>query len=295
MEYIICISGFHKEMAHKINGITESKEVKLCFFPKKSKGVLRLKNIAKFIRVVLTCTFDKNSHVIVPHVFNPYFSVLLKVSKRHSFYDDGIAYYYESKAPSNFLCQAYVMLAKKSNPQFRIKDLGSRSYFDYLAGSNAVNFYCIFPDLVSETRPNKIRVSLDRAECHREEGDVVYLDTTSDVANKLCMQKVLEELKQAAALNNGVIYFKEHPAGGSSISSALKIMTWAKELDINYEEYLRSKGVKRMYSVYSSAIFSTHLIYPNAELFCFTNREIEQPLKGIKGILHEAGVKFLQA
>lgn len=294
MIYIICTSGLHRSLAKEI----EKKHTQKCItlsLDKKNSVSGKVSNIFKVIPVTIKCLFDKNSHVIIPHPFNPWFSLFILISKKQSIFDDGIAYYYDAKIPSNLFCVAYLILSKKLNKNLKLRELKKTTFRDYLESCSATFYYCMYPSKSKIESIKKIEIRPEQVFHAGNTKYVIFLDTHKDVAQKINKDGVISFLKKIALSSDAQkIYFKPHPRSPSAISEELNNKIWAQELKKDYELTLVEQKVDALYSIYSSATLITKIIQPDSKVYCFTNKCLQSVSGQIHEFFEQENVSFIE-
>ncbi len=291
MVYIICTSAFHVFLAKDIERKLD--DVHVVYIKKKSR--ISFFNFFKGVYYIVKCFCDRDAQVVVPHVFNPWFSVFVSVASKRSFFDDGIAYYYDAITPRNFLTELYVWISRRANPRFSRDDLGEKTYAEYLMTSESVSFFCIYPDLIVDGCFNKVPLDPEgMAPDTPGAGSLIYLDSRKEMVSFFNPGKIVSFLRNEM-LKNGkeIVYFKPHPSQRSQVSSLLEEESWAVEVSQDYEEMLVDINVEALYSIYSSATISTSIIYPNVKLCCLTTGEIDSRVGEVRALFEREMVEFV--
>ncbi|WP_315809141.1 polysialyltransferase family glycosyltransferase [Pseudomonas sp. C9-3] len=292
MIYIICTSGFHKEIAKTIKNSHTSAEI--LYLPKEASAIRKLSRSITTISKVIRCALTRESHAIVPHPLNLWFSLFILAARKRSFYDDGIAYYYKSKLPNTLQTKLYKSITNIRD--VRIGNETNKTYPDILKNSKYENFYCLFPELIEKAK-NKKRIIINENKTNKQNktsGIIIYIDSTKETINKLDEKFILKHLEKISQSAHGdFIFFKPHPSQTSEISETLRTKSWAKEINSNLEKFIQDQNVSSIYSAYSSATITTKLTSPHTNLYCYTSLELDMHLKEIKSLFQTINVNFI--
>lgn len=294
MIYIICVSGFHRALAKEI----EKKQKQPCIIislDKKRDVKGKVLNIIKALPLLAKCLFDKDSHAVIPHPFNPWFSLFTLASRKQSIFDDGIAYYYNAKIPNNLFCKIYLIISRKLNRSIKASSLKDATFRQYLESCSATNYYCIYPKTASINKVNTINVRPSEAKNKLQGNYIIFLDTHKDVAKRINEDDIvsfLQKLSNSESLQK--IYFKPHPRCPSPISEKLRLKPWAQELQVDYESFLDDHKIRQLYSIYSSATLTTKIIQPDSKLYCFTNDCLQSAIGQIHELFEQENVSFIR-
>lgn len=300
--YIFSFTNFHRKIAQDIAVKMKVHDFNnISILRKKERGhdgILDLLFI--YFKFIFRIGFDRKSHLIVSHPFNPWVSFLLLFSRKVSFFDDGTAYYNNSKTPIGVFPKIYMLLAFKHFNSLKIESLGTDTYLDLIDKSKSKVFYSIFPDLMVNKITNR---SISFVKCNLSyERDVdcdnpflIFLDSSSEIISLLDHKKIINHLETIA--NNsisGKLLFKAHPSSRSILSDSLSNCSWAEELNENYECYISKNQIDSLFCIYSSAMISTRIISPKSKIYVYTNDELDIRYKELSDLVFHLDVKEIR-
>lgn len=294
---IICTSGLHRSLAKEIIKNHNDETCKILSLDKAKSIPGKLRNLTKGLFFLTKTLLTKNSHVIVPHPFNPWFSLFIFASSRQSIFDDGIAYYYDAKIPNTIKCKIYAGIAKKLNKGIHPKKLTNLTYKEYLETSTAEKYYCLYEHKNSNNLPQQVLVTpKEHLPLHQEEGYIVFLDSSKEISSKISSATIINTLKhniESGKISN--IHYKPHPRSLSNTSEKLEKMEWAVRLDGDYEEFINNNRVIALYSIYSSATITTRMIQPSTKVYCFTNEEVRSIAGKVHDLFEREKIEFIES
>ena len=294
MIYIVCTSGFHRALAGEISK-KQSKPCTIVSLDKSFSWGGKFFNICKAIPLLIRCGLDRDSYAIVPHPFNPWFSLFVFFSKGCSIFDDGIAYYYDAKIPDNLFCRIYLLIAYRINREVSPDHIGKVTFLEYLKSSTVDFYYSVYPNMSSVESSKVVAVRPEQAGRCEGEGINIFLDTHSQVAAHVSELDIVEYFN-ARYLEDEfeTLYYKPHPRSPSKISQLLSTQSWAQEINEDYEVLIGSSRVSRLYSIYSSAALITKIMQPESSVYCFTNDSLIGSVGRLQVLFECENVEFIR-
>lgn len=224
-----------------------------------------------FFKLFLRLSLCRESHVLLPHVFNPYSCLLFKVAKKVSFYDEGVAYYNNTATPSRLRARLYVKLAgRKISKGYR---LGVDGYLDFLKYVDYKHLYLFYPHALNQTLNKAVGidsvnwVASARSRC-KSNKIILFLDSTNEMVDRYNVPSLLAYIERLAE-GDVVFLYKSHPSGRSVIGDFLLKNHRVMELEGDLESFMLSNSVDEVYSLYSSASITAKIIDKNIKVFYF--------------------------
>lgn len=295
MIYIACSSGLHRLIAKEIK--KEFSEISyIVNFDKKFTLIEKISTSLKAIKFIFICLFDKKSHAVIPHPFNPWFALLAFAARKHSIMDDGIAFYYPAPIPDKLVCQIYMILASRmrsaSTNTNTNTNTNNLSYSEYLSQCKTERYFCFFPSETLYQHPKTVLLKPKPFQKISTKTHItVFLDTAPNIFKLLDQKKVIKYLEIKSQETH--IMVKGHPRHTSIIANALKDKPWATIIDDDYEEILGKYPVSNLYTVYSSATLTNFFLQPETKLHCFTSQLLSEKLAPIHTIFEKMHVEFI--
>lgn len=284
--YVICVTKFQEKLAKTISSEHDAKLVRI-IRASESNPITILKSIFVFLMMLINLIFRKNAKVIISHPFNPWTAVASFFSGRISLYDDGIAYYANTKINIKYLC-FYYFLFNRHFVNSSTKDI--YGYSDLMRTVNAEEYYCLFPDfpgLSEKVKKIQINTLVFRNSSSCSDGKVVFLDTAKAVSNSFNTNAIVNFLISEIEVGQ-VLYYKPHPLhkktciGEALRKSGLTIIQLSN--DVSLEEFFYNNNIDSLFSFYSSAIFGAVLSNPGCDVSVITNQYIESVIS-VDGII----------
>lgn len=298
MKYIVCVTNFHLLLAKAISKNWSPQLYRIIDLRRRGDTKdwrVWLRGRCDGLIMLACCLIDRKSHVVVSHPYNLWFSLFISVGRKVSLYDDGIAYYNNSMAPSGLTVAFYAALSKKISVMLK----AGVGYKDILISANIEQYYCLYPKLFSECeiyfQRKIIKIVLSESEfgCADDshEAVVVFLDSTPAILNYYNAVKIFEYFKYNYSESLLKFYYKPHPSRETSLSAMLAEADWAWCIDDSFEYFVTRKDITEMYSFYSSASLVVRAYSKKAKIYCLSNEQASPLFSGVTPLMELIGAE----
>lgn len=308
MKYIVCVTNFHILIAgticqdwcpstYRIVDLRRLSHVDdwKVWFKSQCRGLARL----------VQCLFDNESHAIVSHPYNLWFSLFIWAGRKASFYDDGVAYYNNSKIPTRMTANIYCILARKISPLLCERAQGF-GYADILKSAKIEQYYCLYPDVFLEGKdffddkitsinliPSK-NAGFDNHEfIYPNDGVAVFLDSVPEILAHYDSVAIFKYFELKYANSNVQFYYKSHPSKTTSLSILFSKVDWALDIDGSFESFVAERDVLDLYSFYSSASMIARVYSAKTNIYCFSTAGTEMLFAGVAPLMKAIGAEVL--
>ncbi|WP_204127009.1 polysialyltransferase family glycosyltransferase [Pseudomonas ogarae] len=300
MKYIVCVTNFHLLLAENFSKNWPAEIYRIIDL--RRRGDTKdwrawLKGRCDGLIMLAHCLIDRKSHVVVSHPYNLWFSLFIYAGRKVSLYDDGIAYYNNSRAPSGLVVAFYSTLSKKVSDLLR----AGVGYKDILISANIERYYCLYPKLFAECESyfkSKITsIVLPEDEFGSTDGShesvVVFLDSTPAVLSYYNAVKIFDYFKLKFLGSQLRFYYKPHPSKETLLSAMLAEADWAYCIDGGFECFVMHKNITEMYSFYSSASMVVRAYSKTAKIYCLGNEHTGLLFSGVAPLMKLIGAEVL--
>ncbi len=218
------------------------------------------------------CALDRHSVAVISHPFNPWFSLFALFARDIEVYDDGTAYYNETKIPGGALSIVYRFLTFR---HFRWREVAPPhdDYGTMLRTSRASALHAMYPHALEgvpyEVVPIDLTLAFPRVVPDENATMVrLFLDTGCDVAPQgTAAEAAVRALEGLASVQPGAtFYYRPHPTGPSEVSQLLAKCSWAMLMDGALEDVVREYNVVEVISFSSSGALSIKNMFPEARV-----------------------------
>lgn len=306
MNYIVCVTNFHMVIA---------KAISLGWCPS-SYSIIDLRrrgNISSWrvlvagrccaIAKLVRCIFDSDSHALVSHPYNLWFSIFIRVSRKTSFYDDGIAYYNNSRVPRGLTPTVYALLSRKVNPKLNSFE-EKFGYADILKTAKIEKYYCLYPELFSNCSDffvSKIQsINSSLSEVVKSEskstvdGVAILLDSMPEVAAHYDALALFKYFELRYSASNVKFYYKPHPAKSTLLSDLFSKASWVQDVDVGFEDFVAENKVLDLYSFYSSASIVARVYSSETKIHCLSSENAQGLFVGLAPLMKVLGAEELR-
>lgn len=308
MKYIVCVTNFHILVAKAICQEWCPNTYRIVDLRRKGHiGEWRtwFKAHCNGVVKLAQCVFDRKSHAIVAHPYNFWFSIFIRAGRKSSIYDDGVAYYNNSRVPSSFRANVYSFLSGKVIP---LLSKGSQEfgYVDILKSAKIERYYCLYPELFLEENflfSYKIkRIKLVGSEGAKgvslesmplSSGVAVFLDSVPGVVARYDSIAIFKYLESKYSTSSVKFYYKPHPSRPTSLSVLFSNADWASNIVGGFEEFAARRDVLDLYSFYSSASIIARVYSKRTNIYCFSNANTAALFVGVVPLMRALGAEVL--
>ncbi len=300
MKYIVCVTNFHLLVAEAFSKNWSPELYRIIDLRRRGDTKswrMWLKGRCSGLIMLARCLIDRKSHVVVSHPYNLWFSLFVYVGRKVSLYDDGIAYYNNSMAPSGLVVAFYSALSKKLSALLS----AGVGYKDILISANIEQYYCLYPELFdgcdSCFQEKIIKIVLpDNASSSMGdsyESVVVFLDSTPAVLSYYNAVRIFDYFRFKCLGSDLKFYYKPHPSRETSLSAMLADADWACCIDESFECFVTQKNIVAMYSFYSSASIVVRAYSKKAKIYCLDNDKTGLLFSGVAPLMELIGAEVL--
>ncbi|SCW62843.1 MULTISPECIES: polysialyltransferase family glycosyltransferase [unclassified Pseudomonas] len=300
MKYIVCVTNFHLLLAEAFSKNWPPELYSIIDLRRRGDTKdwrVWLKGRCSGLIMLARCLIDRKSHVVVSHPYNLWFSLFIYIGRKVSLYDDGIAYYNNSMAPSGLIATFYSTLSKKISVLLR----AGVGYRDVLISADIEQYYCLYPKLFAECEDDfKVKITniaLPENEFDSIDGShesvVVFLDSTPAILSYYDAIKIFEYFKLKCLGSQLKFYYKPHPSRETSLSAMLGEADWACCIDDSFECFVARKNITEMYSFYSSASIVVRAYSKKAKIYCLGNAQASLLFSGVAPLMELIGAEVL--
>jgi len=300
MKYIVCVTNFHLLLAGAFSKNWPPELYRIIDLRRRGDTKdwrIWLKGRCNGLIMLARCFIDPKSHAVVSHPYNLWFSLFIYAARKVSLYDDGIAYYNNSMAPSGMTVAFYSALSKKVSALLR----AGGGYRDILISAHVEQYYCLYPKLFAECdeyfQSKIINIVLPESEFDSiddsHESVVVFLDSTPAILDYYNAVKVFDYFKLKCLGAQLKFYYKPHPSKETSLSAMLAEADWACCIDDSFESFVTRKNITEMYSFYSSASIVVRAYSSKAKIYCLGNDQTSLLFSGVTPLMELIGAEVL--
>lgn len=306
MKYIVCVTNFHVLVARAVTRDWRPDEY--CIVDLRRRGDIGsfwswLRSRYFGIIALIKCFVDDSGHVFVSHPYNLWFSLFVATVDTVSLYDDGIAYYNNSRTPRGFTAGLYSLISRRLSPLLSLKNMGGSGYADILFSAKINRYYCLYPEIFQQQESSfldKIEpVYLMDSSCELSKqkiamsGVFVFLDSTPEVVAHYDSLAIYEYLKFRFSASNMKFYYKPHPSGPTLLSALFDKSPWVSNIDGSFEDFVAREDILGFYSFYSSAAMIVRVYSEKTNIYCFSNESAKVLFERLKPLMSAIGAEVV--